>query len=60
MTLLRRTPASSPQPKCASFCQQGHVGSKTLHQQNPPVLNSRCQLMQVDLHNDCKTDVVVW
>jgi len=29
--------------------QQGHVGSKTLHQQNPPVLNCRCWLTQVDL-----------
>jgi len=31
--------------------QQGHVGSKTLHQQNPPVLNWRCRLTQVGLHN---------
>ena len=31
--------------------QQGHAGSKTLHQQNPPVLNWRCRLMQVDLYN---------
>ena len=31
---------------------------KTLHQQNPPVLNWKCQLMQVDLCNGCKTGVV--
>jgi len=31
------------------FChQQGHAGSKTFHQQNPPVLNWRCWLTQVD------------
>jgi len=30
-----------------------------LHQQNPPVLNWRCQLMQVDLCNGLKTVVVV-
>ena len=28
----------------AGCCQQGHTSSKTLHQQNPPVLNWRCQL----------------
>ena len=28
-------------------------GSKTLHQQNPPVLSWRCWLMQVDLYNGC-------
>jgi len=39
--------------------QQGHAGSKTLHQQNPPVLNWRCQLTQVDLYNDCRMVVVV-
>ena len=38
--------------------QQGHVGSKTLHQQNPAVLNWRCWLMQVDLYNGRKTVVV--
>ena len=31
--------------------QQGHVGRKTLHQQNPPVFNWRCWLTQVDLCN---------
>jgi len=30
--------------------QQGHAGSETLHQQNPPFLNWRCRLMQVDLY----------
>jgi len=29
-------------------------GSKTLQQQNPPVLNWRCWLMQVDLYNGHK------
>ena len=34
------------------FCrQQEHAGSKTLRQQNPTVLNWRCQLTQVDLYN---------
>jgi len=27
--------------ECTSCCQQGHVGSKTLFQQNYPVLNRR-------------------
>jgi len=34
-------------------------GIKTLHQQNPPVLKWRCLLMQVDLYNGRKTDVVI-
>jgi len=34
-------------------------GSKTLHRQNPPVLNWRCQLTQIDLNNGCKTVIVV-
>ena len=42
-----------------SFHQQGHAGSKTLHQQNPRVLNWRCQLTQVDLYNGRKTVVAV-
>jgi len=34
------------------FCrQQEHAVSKTLRQQNPTVLNWRCQLTQVDLYN---------
>ena len=32
-----------------------HAGSKTLHQQNPPILIWRCWLWQVDLYNGCKT-----
>jgi len=51
---LRRIPASSPQSECAGCHQQGHVGSKTLHQLNPPVLNWRCRLTQLDLHEWCK------
>jgi len=51
MTQLRRTPASSPYSDCAGCCQQWHVGSKTLHQQKPPVLNWRCRLTQVDMYN---------
>jgi len=39
--------------------QQGHAGSKTLFQQNPPVLNWGCQLTQVVLYNGRKTVVVV-
>jgi len=31
--------------------QHVHVGSKTLYQQNPPVLNQRCWLTQADLYN---------
>jgi len=31
-----------------------HAGSKTSHQQNNPVLNCRCWLMQVDLNNGRK------
>ena len=39
--------------------QQGHAGSKTLHQQNPPVLNWRCRLTRVDVYNGRKTVVMV-
>ena len=42
VTPLRKTLASSPQSRCASCCQQRHVGSKILLQQNPPVLNCGC------------------
>jgi len=42
-----------------SSCQQVHASSKTLHKQNPPVLNWRCWLTQVDLYNGRKTVVVV-
>jgi len=38
--------------------QQEHVGSRTLLQQNPPVLNWRCRLTQVVLCNGRKTVVV--
>jgi len=39
--------------------QQGHVGSKTLHQQNSPVLNWRCRLTHVDLYDGRETVVVL-
>jgi len=39
--------------------QQGHAVSKTLHQQNPPVLNWTCWLTQVDPYNGCKAVIVV-
>ena len=35
------------------------VDSKTLRQQNPPVLNWRCRLTHVDLYNGRKMVVVV-
>ena len=41
------------------YRQQGHVGSETLCQQNPPVLYWRCRLTQVDVYNDYRTAVVV-
>ena len=59
METLLRTPASSPYSECTGCRQQGHAGSKTLHQQNPPVLNWRCRLTQVDLYNGRKM-VVGW
>ena len=34
---------------------RGHVGSKTLHQQNPLVVNWSCRLTQVDLYNGRNT-----
>ena len=50
----------------SSFClceyaslQQGHVGSKSLLQQNPPDLNWGCLQTQVDPYNDYKIVVVV-
>ena len=36
-----------------------YAGSKTLHQQNPPVLYCRCRLTQVDVYNGRKMVVVV-
>ena len=38
-TVLRRSPVSSALSVCTRCCQQGHAGSKTLLQHNPPVLN---------------------
>ena len=40
--------------------QQGLVGGKTLHKQNPPVLNWRCRLTQVDLYNGRKIGGCGW
>jgi len=42
-----------------SSFMQVHVDSKTLHQQNPPVLNGRYRLTQVDLYNGRKMMAVV-
>ena len=53
VTLLRRTLVYSLSDY-ADCCQQGHVGSKTLLQQNPPVLNWGCQLREVDLFDAMK------
>jgi len=53
VTALRRTLVS------ASCYQQEHVGSTTLLQQNPPVLNLRCQLTHIVLYNGHKTTVVI-
>ena len=53
-TTLLRTPTSS-QSECTGCCQQDHAGSETLHQQNPPVLNRRCWLTQVDLYTHTHT-----
>ena len=52
------TPTSSPLSECAGCCQQMHLGNKTSHQQNPPVLNWKCWLTLVDLYNGHKTVVV--
>ena len=51
--------AFSSKSECASCCQQGHVNSKTLLQQNPPVLNCGCWLTQVVLYIGRKTVVVI-
>jgi len=40
-------------------CLQGHAGSKTFLQQNPPVVNWECSLRQVVLYNCHRTVVVV-
>jgi len=39
---------------------QGHAGSKTLHQQNSPVLNWRHWLMPADLYNGYKKVADWW
>jgi len=49
-----RTLVSSPESEFASCHQQGHAGSETLLQQNPPVLNWGCWLAQVILYNGRK------
>jgi len=54
---LTRTPASSPESECAGCRQQRHAGSKTLHQQNPPVLNWRCRLTHDDVYSGRRTAV---
>ena len=41
--------------ECAGCHQQGHAGSKTLHQQNSRILSWRCRLTQVELYNGRKT-----
>jgi len=38
---------------------QGRADSKTLHEQNPPVLNWKCRLTQVDLYDGRNIVVVV-
>jgi len=55
VTPLKRTLVS----KCASCHQQGHVDSKTLLQQNPPVFSCGCWLRQLVLCSDCEAVVLV-
>jgi len=51
----------SVKSKIAVSChQQGHAGSKTLRQQNPPVLYWECRLTQVDKFNGCKSVGAFW
>jgi len=59
VTPLRRTLASSPNFECASCHHQAHTDSRTLLQQNPPVCNSGCWLMQIVLYNGHEMVVVV-
>jgi len=47
VTPLRRTLVSCPYSECASCRQQGHAGGKTVPQQNPPIINCGCWLMQL-------------
>jgi len=56
---VKQTDILIPVSYFSSRHQQGHAGSKTLHQQNSPVLNWGCRLLQVDLFNGYKADVVV-
>jgi len=44
--------------ECTSCRQQSHAGSKTLLQQNTPVLKLGCRLTQVDLHDGRRMVVV--
>ena len=52
ITPLRTALASSPLSECARCLHRALAGSKTLFQQNPPVLNWGCRLT---LHNGPKT-----
>jgi len=47
-----------PNPNALAAVSKG-TGSKTFHQQNPPVLYWRCRLTHVSLYNGPKTAVVV-
>jgi len=55
---MTRTLASAPWPECITCHQQGHAGSKTSLQQNPPVIHSGCQIKQADLYTDQKQSMV--
>jgi len=50
---------SSGKSECTSCHQQGHAASKTLVQQNPPVVIWQCCLTHVDLCNGHKMTIVV-
>jgi len=54
-----RTLASSPLSECINCRQQLHASSKTLLQQNSPVLNWGCQLTQVLLYSGHKMVVLL-
>jgi len=58
--LSRRTPTFSPKSECNGCHQQRYASSKILRQQNFPVLNWRCRLMQVDLYDGCKMVIVMF
>ena len=49
---------SSVQSERASCCQQVNAASKTLHQQNPSVINWECQVTHIILY-DCHKKAVV-